>query len=134
MTLFLNDLDTGLDEINKKNLKICVAGVGTVGLPLATFLANAGFEVVGLDVSKDRINEINSATVRFEYPDRLKEAINTKKLKATTDVKESLENTDVIFICVPTPMKEDSSQDISIVKDVIRSIKEIHLQSHIVLS
>ena len=40
MTLFLNDLDTGLDKIEKKNLKICVAGVGTVGLPLATFLAN----------------------------------------------------------------------------------------------
>ena len=40
---------------------------------------------------------------------------------------------DVIFICVPTPMKEDSSQDISIVKDVIKSIKEISLQSHIVV-
>ena len=50
MTLFLNDLDTGLDKIKKKNLKICVVGVGTVGLPLATFLANTGFEVIGLDV------------------------------------------------------------------------------------
>ena len=97
MTLFLNDLDTGLDKIKKNNLKICVVGVGTVGVPLATFLANTGFEVIGLDVRKERVDKINSATVRFEYPDRLKEAIDTNKLKATIDVKESMEGTDVIF-------------------------------------
>ena len=122
MTLFLNDLNTGLDKIEKKNLKICVAGVGTVGLPLATFLANAGFQVVGLDVSKDRINEINSATVRFEYPDRLKEAINTKKLKATTDVKEALEDMDAIFICVPTPLNDEKAIDISNLEDITNRI------------
>ena len=113
MTLFLNDLDIGLDTIEKKNVKICVAGVGTVGLPLATFLANAGFDVIGLDVSKDRVDEINSGVVRFEYPDRLKEAIDTNKLKATIDVKESMEGTDVIFTCVPTPLDDENAIDIS---------------------
>ena len=122
MTLFLNDLDTGLDIIERKNVKICVAGVGTVGLPLATFLANAGFDVIGLDVSKDRVDEINSGVVRFEYPDRLKKAVNTKKLKATTDVKESMEGTDVIFTCVPTPLDDENAIDISNLEDVVNRI------------
>tara|TARA_B100001750_G_scaffold245496_1_gene265271 strand:+ start:3877 stop:5277 length:1401 start_codon:yes stop_codon:yes gene_type:complete len=122
MTLFLNDLDTGLDKIKKKNLKICVVGVGTVGLPLATFLANTGFEVIGLDVRKERVDKINSATVRFEYPDRLKDAVKTKKLKATIDVKEALEGTDVIFICVPTPLDDEKAIDVSNLEDVTNRI------------
>ena len=77
MTIYLENLAAGLEQINNKSIKICVAGVGTVGLPLATFLANSGFSVTGLDISKNRVDEINSASVKFEYPDDLKKAIAT---------------------------------------------------------
>ena len=79
MTIYKVELQTGLAKIEKNDLQICVVGVGTVGLPLATYLANSGFQVIGLDKSQDRFNQINSATVRFEYPELLKEVILKKK-------------------------------------------------------
>ena len=55
------------DDIKKRiiesDVKICVVGVGTIGLPLATFLAKKGFKITGLDISHERVNQINTATV-----------------------------------------------------------------------
>ena len=133
MTIYLENLAAGLEQINNKSIKICVAGVGTVGLPLATFLANSGFSVTGLDISKNRVDEINSASVKFEYPDDLKKAIAKKKLKATTNVEEAIKNTTAIFVCVPTPLNNENAIDISNLKDVANRISPFLKRGTIVI-
>ncbi len=113
MRIYLQDLETGLDRIKRKDLKICVSGVGTVGLPLATFLAKAGFQVIGLDINPSRINDINSGSVVFEYSDILKDVVTNNKLRATDDANEALCDVDVVFVCVPTPLNKENEIDIS---------------------
>ena len=110
--IFSQDLSTGLDRISKKDVKVCVVGVGTIGLPLATFLAKNGFEVMGLDVSQKRVDEINSGNVVYEYTDVLQELISKKKLLATTDVDIALKECEIIFVCVPTPLNKNNEMDI----------------------
>jgi nucleotide sugar dehydrogenase len=132
MTIFSEELETGLKRIREKDLKICVAGVGTVGLPLATFLAVEGFEVRGLDVNEERVSQINSGTVPFEYPELLNQAISQKKLIATTDAKTAVTGADVIFCCVPTPLDKNKACDISNLIDVAKRIS-IFIKSGVLL-
>lgn len=114
MTIYDVDLQAGLAKIEKNDLQICVIGTGTVGLPLATYLANSGFQVIGLDKDQDRVNQINSANVRFEYPELLKEVVLKKKtLRATQNPKDALKNVEVVFVCVPTPLNTENEIDIS---------------------
>lgn len=122
MTIFNQDLEISLKRIKDRDLKICVAGVGTVGLPLATFLAIEGFEVMGLDVNEERVTEINSGTVLFEYPDFLHQALSAKKIFVTTDAKTAVENIDVMFCCVPTPLDNNKACDISNLIDVAKRV------------
>ena len=116
--MYLQGIDQIVQRVNNKDVKICVIGVGTIGLPLATFLADKGFFVRGLDVSPKRVEQINSATVIYEYQDMLKKVTNNKKLEATTDPKKALEDVEVIFVCVPTPLNKKNEMDISNLYDV----------------
>ena len=47
------------NKINTKEAKLCVVGLGYVGLPLAVEFAKAGFKVTGIDISEDRVNQLN---------------------------------------------------------------------------
>ncbi len=109
-------------RITESDVKICVIGVGTIGLPLATFLAKKGFKVNGLDISQERVDQINNATVIYEYRDMLREVTNDHNLIATTDPKIALDNVEVIFVCVPTPLNKNNEMDIVNLNDVAKRI------------
>ena len=49
-----------IDKINDKSAKVGVIGLGYVGLPLAIEFTNAGYEVMGIDIDKNKVNSINS--------------------------------------------------------------------------
>jgi len=115
-------MDQIVKRVNDKNITVCVVGVGTIGLPLATFLADKGFSVRGLDVSEKRVEQINSGTVVYEYQDMLKKVRSTGKLEATTDPEKALQDVEVIFICVPTPLNKKMEMDISNLYDVSKKI------------
>ena len=54
MGIYLQELNEINERISKKELRVCVIGVGTIGLPLATFLAKSGFDTKGLDINEQR--------------------------------------------------------------------------------
>jgi len=120
--LYFQEIEDIENRIDNKDITVCVIGVGTIGLPLATFLAHKGFIVRGLDVSSKRVEQINSGTVIYEYQDMLKEVTNNKKLKATVNPEEALQNVEVIFVCVPTPLNSNNEMDISNLYDVSKRI------------
>ena len=127
MSLYLQDLTQALKQIQEKKVNITVIGVGTIGLPLATFLASAGYNVTGLDINEARVRQINDATVVFEYSDKLKKAVKLTKLRATTKSSDALKDAEIIFICVPTPLNENlamnNSNLLSATDAIIKNIK-----------
>ena len=129
MTIYSQAQEVAIERISKKNSHICVIGVGTIGLPLATFLAKNGFSVKGLDVNEQRVNEINSGNTIYEYQNDLKTLVNGKKLVVTTDVKVALEKAEIIFICVPTPLNKNNEMDIFNLTEVAKRIKD-HLKNY----
>ncbi len=101
--------------------KICVVGLGYIGLPTAALLANRGYFVHGVDIVSETVDAINKAQKTIEEPGLdtfLKSAIQSKRLVASTVPDYA----DIFIIAVPTPLKEDHSPELSYVYSATESI------------
>ena len=87
-------------------MKICVIGIGYVGLVSGACFADLGNSVWCVDKNKKKIDLLNSNRVPFFEPG-LEELVNKNyssgRLKFTTNLKFAVKNSDIIFICVGTP-------------------------------
>ncbi|OTO95512.1 hypothetical protein A5852_001430, partial [Enterococcus faecium] len=110
-------------KIQEKKAILGVLGLGYVGLPLAVEKANAGFKTVGYDIQKDKVDLVNSGInyIGDILDDELKNLVETKRLSATDDIS-FVSKCDAVAICVPTPLDEHQSPDISYVIDSAESI------------
>lgn len=110
----------------KRNQKVCVIGLGYVGLPLAVRCVEKGYETYGLEMSKEKVDLINKGISPIE--EKFLE-INLPKFcpKATTDEK-IIKQCDIILICVPTPVDNmympDLGPVIGATQAVVRNLKK----------
>src|SRR2546426_3163467 len=100
--------------IRDRTARITVIGQGYVGLPLAVEFARVGFAVTGVDVDLDRIEALNAG--HSYSPDVEHEALTALlrdgHYEATSDFSV-LGQSDVVIICVPTPLRKSKDPDIS---------------------
>ena len=104
-----------------RKIKVCISGLGYIGLPTAALLANCGYHVHGVDVVPHVVDTINRGEIHIVEPDLdafVHAAVNSGHLKASLLPAES----DVYMIAVPTPFQADHSPDISFVLSAARSI------------
>lgn len=101
-----------------------IVGLGYVGLPLAAALAEAGCEVVGLDVSSERVAELNAGISPVEDVPAERLAAFAERFEATTD-RERLRRCDAILICVPTPLTNQRDPDLSYVISAAEEIAAV---------
>jgi len=108
-------------------MKVCVIGVGYVGLVTGACLAEAGNDVVCVDVDVEKIAGLKKGVVPI-YEPGLSEIVkhNEKlgRLDFTTDLKYGVDNSLIIFLAVGTPSAPDSSADISAILTVAADIAE----------
>lgn len=100
--------------ITERGAQVGVIGLGYVGLPLAVEFAHKGFNAVGFEVDAEKAAQINGGTsyIGDVRSSLLKELVEAKRLRATTDFAE-LSKCDAIIICVPTPLRKTKEPDIS---------------------
>ena len=100
-----------------------VCGLGYVGLPLATAIAEAGFSTLGFDVDPEKIGQIarGSSYIGAVPPERLAKLVAAGRLRATSDFDE-LASCDVIAVCVPTPLTRHREPDLSFVENTAAEI------------
>ncbi len=103
---------------------IGVVGLGYVGLPLAIEVAEAGYTVVGFDVSQSVVDSINAGRshVLDVESDRLASLVSAGTIRATSDM-ERMSEVDVISVCVPTPLSKTKDPDVSYVMAVAGAIE-----------
>ncbi len=120
--------------IKKKRTKVGVIGLGYVGLPLATEIARKGFDVIGIDIDKKRVSEINrgNSFISDVESAELKKLVQHGRIKATTEYRQ-LKFCDVILICVPTPVNVNKEPNLQPVYDSTREIKKILRKGHLVI-
>ncbi|MDN5280680.1 MAG: UDP-N-acetyl-D-mannosaminuronic acid dehydrogenase [Clostridiales bacterium] len=109
------------------SIKICVCGLGYIGLPTSAIMAAKGFSVLGVDVNEKVVETINNGKIHIAEPDLdlfVKAAVQAGRLSARTAPEPS----DVFIIAVPTPFKNDKKPDMSFVEKATESICKV-LQS-----
>ncbi len=124
-----------LSKIIERRAVIGVIGLGYVGLPLAVEFARGGFRVIGFEVDESRSEIINQG--RSYIPDVRTEIVKTlverKQLSATVDFSE-LNNTDVVIICVPTPLRKTKEPDISYILAASEKVRDnLHAPQLVIL-
>lgn len=103
------------------NKKICVVGLGYIGLPTAAMLANCGYDVVGVDTNKEVLDNLNKGKIIIEEPyldDLVKKVVINKKLIGLSIPCEA----DIFIIAVPTPINENKRADMRYVINATNSI------------
>ena len=112
--------------------KICVIGLGYIGLPTAALLANRGYEVHGVDIVQSTVETINQGKIHIVEPDLdtfVKAAVNSGKLIADTKPTQA----DVFIIAVPTPFNEGYVPNIDYVISATKSIAPYIKEGDIVI-
>lgn len=96
--------------------RVCVIGLGKLGAVMAAVFAEAGHDVVGVDVNRDTVIKVQAGLAPVDEPG-LQNLIdkNTDRLTATTDLNKAIADTDIAFIIVPTNSKPDGFFDHSLV-------------------
>lgn len=106
-------------------IRITVIGTGYVGLVTGTCFAEMGNKVFCMDVDENKINDLKNNIVTI-YEPQLSELVSSNQEKGdlifTTDLKYSIENSDLYFIAVGTPMSADGSCNLDYVFDVAKNI------------
>ena len=112
------------DRIRSRSCRYGVVGLGYVGLPLAVAFAQEGIEVVGFEVDARKADAVNAGTSYIGDVDsaELKACVDAGTLRATTDFSE-LSETDIISVCVPTPLSKSRDPDLSYVDAATTSIE-----------
>ncbi|MBI5928546.1 MAG: nucleotide sugar dehydrogenase [Chloroflexi bacterium] len=115
-----------LSRFNEGTAIVGIVGLGYVGLPLAVAFAEAGFRVIGIDLSEWKVNKLNSG--ESYIPDiptsQLAPLVRNGKLQAFTDYR-ALETADAVSICVPTPLRKTKDPDMSFVLDATTNVAQI---------
>jgi UDP-N-acetyl-D-glucosamine dehydrogenase len=101
-------------KVANRDARICVVGLGYVGLPLAVEFAHAGFRVTGVEVDPEKVRTIRAGGSYVEdVPAAVVRALVRKKLLRAQAGYGRCETMDAIFICVPTPLRKTRDPDIS---------------------
>ncbi|MGD2049577.1 MAG: nucleotide sugar dehydrogenase, partial [Chloroflexota bacterium] len=121
----MNYKESLLEKFSSRQAKVGVVGLGYVGLPLAVAFAEAGFQVVGVDLNQEKVSFLNRGESYIEDvpSSQLAPIVASGHLVASVDYA-TLTNVDAISICVPTPLRKTGDPDISYIIDAAENIAE----------
>ncbi|MBU0762606.1 MAG: nucleotide sugar dehydrogenase, partial [Candidatus Altiarchaeota archaeon] len=108
-------------------MKACVIGLGNAGLPLAAAISDAGVEVIGYDIDKKRVRQINSGINPITEEGGLGEIMKRncgKTLYATSDIK-SCRDARVYIVLVPLLLDKKHKPDFSILKAAFKDVASV---------
>ncbi len=118
------------DKLKKNNLKICVIGLGYVGLPVAISFSKK-YDVIGFDINKLRINQLKKK-VDKNNSIKIKDKRYLKKIKFTF-ITSDLKSSDIFIITTPTPILKNKKPDLRLVFKALDLFKKINIKNKFVI-
>ncbi|WP_440648579.1 UDP-glucose dehydrogenase family protein [Candidatus Pelagibacter sp. HIMB1521] len=116
-------------------MKLCMIGTGYVGLVSGVCFSDLGNDVICVDKDDNKINNLKNGKIPIYEPgleELVKKNLKNNRLNFSTNLKESVRKSDIIFICVGTPTKKNSnsadlSQVYSVGKEISKSINKFKI-------
>jgi UDP-N-acetyl-D-mannosaminuronic acid dehydrogenase len=112
--------------------RVCVIGLGYIGLPTSAALAARGFTIHGVEVSPEIVETINAGDTHIVEPELdilVRAAVESGRLRANAEPAES----DIFMICVPTPIREDKTANLDYVWSATRQLAKHVRKGNLVL-
>ncbi|MBK8000568.1 MAG: UDP-glucose/GDP-mannose dehydrogenase family protein [Verrucomicrobia bacterium] len=106
-------------------MKLTIIGTGYVGLVTGTCFAEVGHQVICVDNNESKVKLLQSGGIPIYEPgleELVKKNVAAGRLRFTASTKDGVENSDIIFIAVPTPPLPDGAVDLSFIEGVAREI------------
>ena len=119
--LNMNNLKDVKKSLNLRTLRVCVVGIGRIGLPTALSFAKSGLQTIGVDINENLVSTINSGVFPLKdepgYEEIFNDVIKNKMFSATTKIEDAIPNSDLILLSLPTPMDKNNIPDYSALTD-----------------
>ena len=139
LTINLSLLDNSQIEayLTSNSLKVCIVGIGRIGLPTALCFANSEFETIGIDINSELVTMVNSGDYPLndepEFDKIFENVIHKRKLVATTDISKAVPECDIILLSLPTPMDDKNIPDYTSLLSVGKSLNKLLSNGQIVI-
>ena len=137
LNLSILDISQIQDHLKNHSVKICVIGIGRIGLPTALCFAKAGFETIGVDINEKLVNMVNSGDYPLkdepEFDKIFENVIGNKKFRAETNIEKVVPNCDIILLSLPTPMNNQNIPDYTALLTVGKNLNGLLSDGQIVI-
>ncbi len=109
---------------------VTIVGLGYVGLPLACLCAEKGHNVYGLDIEQEKVDLINKGISPIDDEYLINKLKNLKnKIHATINANECIPNSDIVIVCVPTPVDRNNSPDLTALMTSVSTVSKFVRQN-----
>ena len=118
-------------------MNISIIGTGYVGLVQGACFADTGNDVMCMDIDERRISALNKGTVPIYEPgleELVRHNMHEGRLRFTTSLKTAVDESEIIFLCLPTPQQEDGSADLRHILTVSEEIAKLAASPKILVS
>jgi len=133
----MNNFDNVEKSLNSKSLRVCVIGIGRIGLPTALSFAKSGLQTIGVDINEKLVQDINSKKFPLMdepgYENIFNDVLEKKLFSATTKIEDAVSNSDLILLSLPTPMDDNNIPDYSALTIVGSQLSEILTPNSLVI-
>ncbi len=123
--------------IENHELKVAVFGTGRIGLPTALMYAKAGYKTIGVDINENLIRDLRNKKTFIDepgLPEILSEVIDRNLIEFTIDFEYAIKNSNVMIICVPTPVNQNKIPIFTAIEDVAKKIGILLRKDQIVIN
>jgi len=124
-----NDINQVKNSLADKSLKVCVVGIGRIGLPTALSFAKVGLQTIGMDINEQLVDSLNQGNFPLKdepgYEDIFNNVIKNGNFSATTDINKAISGSDLILLSLPTPMSEKNIPNYSVLESVCKQLGDI---------
>ena len=125
----MNNIIEVRNSLEAKSLKVCVVGIGRIGLPTALSFAKAGLYTIGVDINQKLVDSINAGNFPLKdepgYEDVFNNVRKNGNFLATTDINEAISKSNLILLSLPTPMDENNIPTYSALESVGKQLSQI---------
>ena len=125
----MNNYDDVEKSLKSQTIRVCVVGIGRIGLPSALSFAKSGLTTIGVDINESLVQKINDDNFPLEdepgYEEIFHDVIKNKTFSATTKIEEGITKSNLILLSLPTPMDENNIPDYSVLANVAKQLSQL---------
>ncbi len=132
----MNLKDTS-NALKNRSLTISVFGLGKMGLPICTVFLEAGYNVIGVDISPELVKGLNQGIIPIVGEPGVKEgivkALENKQFSATLSVSDAVKSSDIIVIIIPILVDENKQPHLDPLKELLEKIAKHLEKGHLII-